>query len=142
MKNIVLLLLVGLCVSVPLSAQDTPADIARRVLSTTPLTDGHNDLPWAIRNADGAPRDVRAYDLRTTTEGHTDVDRLRAGMVGAQFWSVYIPMDAVDEGAARVQLEQMDIAKQLFDRYPDVFQEATSVSDVRSAFGAGRVASV
>jgi len=142
MKKIVLLLLVGLASSAPLAAQDAPAEVARRVLATTPLTDGHNDLPWAIRNADGAPRDVRAYDLRMTAEGHTDIERLRAGMVGAQFWSVYVPMDAVDEGAARVQLEQMDIAKQLFDRYPDVFQEATSVSDVRSAFGAGRVASV
>lgn len=123
-------------------SQDDPASVARRVLSMTPLFDGHNDLPWAIRESETAPHDVRAYDLRQTTLGHTDIKRLRDGMVGAQFWSVYIPMAAVEDGAARVQLEQIDIAKQIFARYPDVFTEATSTSAVRAAWGDGKVASV
>ena len=63
-------------------------------------------------------------------------------MVGAQFWSVYIPMEAVEEGAARVQLEQIDIAKQVFALYPDVFTEATSTSDVRAAWGDEKIASI
>ena len=71
-------------------AQDEHLEIAKRVLSSVPLFDGHNDLPWAIRNAD-APRDVRAYDISRPTPGHTDLARLRAGGVGAQFWSVYVP---------------------------------------------------
>jgi len=126
----------------PAHAQDDPASVARRVLSTTPLFDGHNDLPWVIRESADAPHDVRAYDLRHTTLGHTDIQRLRDGMVGAQFWSVYIPMAAVEEGAARFQLEQIDIAKQVFARYPDVFTEATSTSAVRAAWGDGKIASV
>jgi membrane dipeptidase len=129
-----------LTIAMPVSAQDHDA-IARRVLSTTPLIDGHNDLPWAIRNAD-VPRDVAAYDLRTTTPGHTDLARLKAGMVGAQFWSVYIPLNAVDEGAAKVQLEQIDIANRIFDLYPDAFEPAYTASDVERAFGAGRIGSL
>jgi membrane dipeptidase len=127
-------------IAMPVSAQDHDA-VARRVLSTTPLIDGHNDLPWAIRNAE-KPRDVAAYDLRTTTPGHTDLARLKAGMVGAQFWSVYIPLDAVEEGAAKVQLEQIDIAKRVFDMYPDAFEPAYTASDVERAFGAGRIGSL
>lgn len=116
--------------------------VARRVLSSTPLFDGHNDLPWAIREFEPAPRDVAAYDLRTRTPGHTDIPRLREGMVGAQFWSVYIPADAVEEGAAKTQLEQIDIAKQVFARYPDVFEETLTPDAAVTAFEAGRIASV
>jgi len=115
---------------------------AKRILAETPLIDGHNDLPWAIREYEAAPRNVAAYDLRKATPGHTDIDRLRKGMVGAQFWSVYIPFRSVEEGAAKVQLEQIDIARQIFDRYPDVFQPAYSASDIERAFGAGRIASL
>ncbi len=120
----------------------TPEEVARRVLSRTPLFDGHNDLPWAIREYTAAPRDVVAYDLRGTVPGHTDIPRLRKGMVGAQFWSVYVPFEATKEGAARVQLEQIDIARQVIERYPDVFELAYSVSDVERVFGSGRIASV
>ena len=91
---------------------------AVRVLSSTPLFDGHNDLPWVIREQERVPHSVQAYDLRETTSGHTDSRRLRAGMVGAQFWSVYVDMGSVDVGAARVQLEQIDIARQVIRAYP------------------------
>jgi len=123
-------------------SQDTHMETARRVLSQTPLFDGHNDLPWAIRENTAAPRDVVAYDLRTTTPGHTDIARLRAGRIGAQFWSVYIPFSSVQTGAAKMQLEQIDIAKQIFARYPDVFQETLTADDVVQAFRAGSIASV
>ena len=72
-------------------AQDEHLERARRVLSAMPLIDGHNDLAWVIRQDRSAPFDVEAYDLRRTTSGHTDIARLRAGQVRAQFWSVYIP---------------------------------------------------
>ncbi len=124
------------------SATDPHMEVARRVLTTTPLFDGHNDLPWAIRGYDAAPHDVVAYDLRKATPGHTDIARLKQGMVGAQFWSVYIPASAVEEGAAKVQLEQIDIANQIFRRYPDVFGPALTASDVEREFGNGRIASV
>src|SRR3954447_6914261 len=69
------------------------ADLARalRVLATAPVIDGHNDLPWRIREDSVHPRDVRAYPLRTRAPGMTDIPRLRAGHVGGQFWSIYIP---------------------------------------------------
>ncbi|MBW3555076.1 MAG: dipeptidase, partial [Gemmatimonadetes bacterium] len=115
---------------------------AYRVLSTTPLIDGHNDLPWAIRSYDEAPMDVVAYDLRERTPGHTDLERLRRGMVGGQFWSVYVPAGAVAEGAARVQLEQIDIAKRVIERYPEAFELALRAGDVERIFADGRIASM
>ena len=123
-----------------LSAQD-PAALVRRVLDTTPLIDGHNDLPWAIRNAD-APMDVSAYDLRTRAPGQTDIPRLRAGGVGGQFWSVYIPCDVAGPGAASIQLQQIDIAKQLYRMYPDAFGEALTASQLEDEFARGRIASM
>lgn len=125
-----------------LPAQDNHEEIARRVLDRVPLIDGHNDLPWAIREYEEAPRDVAAYDLRTRAPGHTDIPRLREGMVGAQFWSIYVPYEAVEEGAARFQLEQFDIANRMMEMYPDAFEPAYSASDIERAFGAGRIASL
>ena len=115
---------------------------ARRVLSTTPLIDGHNDLPWAIREATAAPHDVEAYDLRKRVPGHTDLARLKAGMVGGQFWSVYIPGEIKDSGYARVQLEQIDIARRVIAKYPERFQWALTSSAVRSSFKAGKIGSL
>jgi len=117
---------------------------ALRVLSATPLIDGHNDLPWAIRGSDAAPHDVRAaaHDLRGRTDFHTDIPRMQAGRVGAQFWSVYIPASAAAEGAARVQLEQIDIARQIIARYPEAFELALTPSDVERVFGSGKIASM
>ncbi len=128
----------------PGAAQDTHMERALRVLATTPLVDGHNDLPWAIRQSESAPHDVEApqHDLRATTPFHTDLARLRAGRVGAQFWSVYIPYEAVEEGAAKVQLEQIDIANQIIAKYPEALELALTASDVESAFGGGRIASM
>src|SRR5687767_1745348 len=111
------------------SARDVA--VARRVLRATPLTDGHNDLPWRIREVTIRPRDVDAYDLRRRTPGHTDLDRLRRGMVGAQFWSVYIPGEIRDSGYARVQLEQIDIALRVIDKYPETFELVTTEAEVR-----------
>src|SRR5690606_14890685 len=121
---------------------DPALERALRILEETPLIDGHNDLPWAIREYRAAPHDVRAYDLRTRTPGHTDLERLRAGRVGAQFWSVYIPSESVHEGAARMQLEQIDIARQVIARYPDHLELALSASDIERIFGSGKIASL
>jgi membrane dipeptidase len=116
--------------------------LARRALRATPLTDGHNDLPWRIREDTLRPRDVETYDLRRRTPGHTDLERLRRGMVGAQFWSVYIPGEIRDSGYARVQLEQIDIARRVIAKYPEAFELATTEADVRRIFSRGRIASL
>jgi membrane dipeptidase len=115
---------------------------ARALLRATPLVDGHNDLPWVIRNLKEAPGDVAAYDLRRRVPAPEDTDfpRLAEGQVGAQFWSVYIPAD-LKEGFARTQLEQIDIARQVIARYPDTLRLALRADDVEPAFRAGRIAS-
>jgi membrane dipeptidase len=146
MKRVFLLAAVALLtIASPASAQQDP-DLAKamRVLSATPLIDGHNDLPWAIRESAAAPHDVNApaHDLRGRTPFMTDIPRLRKGMVGGQFWSVYIPYESVDSGAAKVQLEQIDIAKQFIARYPEAFEEAYTASDVNRIFGEGKIASM
>jgi membrane dipeptidase len=125
-----------------LPAQDPNLALARKVLSTTPLVDGHNDLPWAIRESKTMARDVEAYDLRKRTPKHTDAERLRRGMVGGQFWSVYIPGEIRDSGYARVQLEQIDIAKRVVAKYPELFELCTTALCVREAFAAGRIGSL
>jgi len=125
-----------------LAAQESPEERARRILAETPLIDGHNDLPWQIRNYEEAPMDVAAYDLTRRTPGHTDLDRLEEGMLGAQFWSIYIPCQAREWGPARTQLEQIDIASRIFQAHPDVFGPAYSASDVERVFGEGRIASL
>jgi len=114
----------------------------RKLLRNTPLVDGHNDLPWAMREAAKDPLDVVAYDLRRKTAGMTDIARLRKGMVGGQFWSVYIPGEVRDSGYARIQLEQIDIAKRVIARYPDVFVPAFTAADVRTAYAQGKIGSL
>lgn len=113
---------------------------ARQLLKKVILVDGHNDLPWAIRTNDKAPGDVAAYDLNGSVPGQTDLERLEKGSIGAQFWSVYIPGE-IGTGFARTQLEQIDIARRMIDRYPKL-QFATTVADIRAAHREGRIASL
>jgi membrane dipeptidase len=115
---------------------------ARKLLESTILVDGHNDLPWAIRKFKDAPRDVDAYDLRTPREGMTDLARLAEGRVGAQFWSIYIPGEIKDSGYARVQLEEFDIARRMIDRYPDRLALALTADDIVRAHKQKKIASL
>lgn len=133
--------ILALTAAVPAPAADDALAHANRVLAGTILIDGHNDLPFTIRRAKAAPGDVAAYDLRGHAPGQTDIPRLRAGHVGAQFWSVYIPGETT-VGAARTQLEQIDIARQVIDRYPDTFRLAGSVAEIRAAHRDHRIASL
>ena len=115
---------------------------AKRILRQTPLIDGHNDLPWRIREDSAAHGDVNKYDLRHRTPGHTDLDRLKQGMVGAQFWSVYTPGEYRDSGYARVQLEQIAIARRVIAKYPDRLALALSSDDIKREFKQRRIASL
>ena len=144
MKPRLALLLLGplalsLLAPLPLPAQDDAALArARKLLKKYPLIDGHNDLPWKIREKTGAPGDVDGYDLRKRTEGDTDFERLREGGVGGQFWSVYIP--AEDKGGfVRTQLEQIDIARRVIARYPDRFTLTGTADEVERAMRRGRI---
>ncbi|MCU0635565.1 MAG: dipeptidase [Gemmatimonadaceae bacterium] len=138
-----LLALAGVAHAQPPAAREAALRArVERVLRTTPMVDGHNDLPWAIRETEIAPRDVERYDLRKTTTGQTDFKRLKAGLLGGQFWSVYIPGEIRDSGYARVQLEQIDIAQRVFAKYPDVFEPASTAADVRRAFARRKIGSL
>ena len=92
----------------PAAAQQRPEhDRVMRLLQRTPLIDGHNDLPWALRqdfNSDPYAVDLNS-DLSGSTELHTDIPRLRAGGVGGQFWSVYVPAGLPPLEAARATFE-------------------------------------
>jgi membrane dipeptidase len=123
-------------------SEDVYLTRAKRILSQTPLIDGHNDLPWRIRENSIARGNVDAYDLRKHTPGHTDLDRLKKGMVGAQFWSVYTPGEYRDSGYARVQLEQIDIARRFIAKYPDRLALALSAEDIRRDFKQGKIGSL
>jgi membrane dipeptidase len=139
----VLLLVLAVTSGAGAAAQSDPAlERARKVLRSVPLIDGHNDLAWEIRHSKTAPRDVAAYDLRGRAPGDTDLERLKAGQVGAQFWSIYVPGEVKDSGYAKVQLEQFDIARRTIARYPDRLALALSAADIEREFKRGRIASL
>jgi membrane dipeptidase len=123
------------------TAPDPALTHAHALLKSTILIDGHNDLPWAIRENDKTPMDVAGYDLRQHTPGKTDLARLKQGQLGAQFWSIYVPGE-IKDGFARTQLEQFDIAKRMIARYPDTLELALSAADIRRIAAKGKVASL
>jgi membrane dipeptidase len=146
MRTLITIALLAVPVMRGTAQQPTPSPanraLAEKVLRETPLIDGHNDLPWAIRISKTAPRDVEAYDLRQHAAGMTDLDRLSRGRLGAQFWSVYIPGEIPDSGYARVQLEQIDIARRVIAKYPDRFVFVTDTAGIRHAFRAHKIGSL
>ncbi|MFB7650132.1 dipeptidase [Streptomyces sp. NPDC056084] len=124
----------------------TPAaphlDEARALLAAHPVVDGHNDLPWALRAK--ARYDLDRCDLATDLTGrtHTDLKRLRAGGVGAQFWSVYVRTDLAGDEAVSATLEQIDCVDQMLARYPGDLAPARTADDMEKARAEGRVASL
>jgi membrane dipeptidase len=141
---------------------------ARDLLRRFPLIDGHNDLPWALREraagdaskvrlappgeVSGGPGEVPGdpaeVNLAAPVAGlHTDLPRLAAGGVGAQFWSVYVPATPAGtplagDGAVTAVLEQIDLARLMISRYPDALELALTAADVERIFTAGRLASL
>jgi membrane dipeptidase len=115
--------------------------LARAMLSRFPLIDGHNDLPWEIREHFG--KDPERAGLTKRLPGtHTDIPRLVQGGVGGQFWSVYVPGTLGQHEAVTAVLEQIDIARQMIRAYPDRFQLALTAADVEQAFADGKIASL
>ncbi len=143
------LLLISLCIIALTAAcapaeepmPEDPVERAKALHAKVPLIDGHNDLPWQIRRK--ANRDVWSIDLdRPQPDLHTDIPRLREGMLGAQFWSVYVPVSMQGKEATRATMEEIDIVYQMIERYPDTFQLATTADEVEAAFAAGKIGSM
>jgi membrane dipeptidase len=134
------------------AASPQQGDDARidRVLSQTPLIDGHNDLPWEIRERFGS--DLKRIDLSVNTAAlpapagspalMTDIPRLRRGHVGAQFWSVFVPVEMKGPPAVEATLEQIDLVKGMCARYSHDLAMAYTAADIRRLHRAGLIASL
>jgi membrane dipeptidase len=151
MSRLAILAIAAIMMAAPsLALAQTPptrAELARvnRILRSTPLVDGHNDLPWAIREDHGNSLDAVDLngDTRTLTPPlHTDIARLRQGRVGAQFWSVYVPAALKGPDATRAVFEQIDLTRRMIARYPRAFEIADSADDIVRIHRAGRIASM
>ena len=113
----------------------------QRVMRAVPLIDGHNDLPWAMRDA--ARYDLDRFDIaRAQPRFHTDIPRLRGGLIGAQFWSVYVPASFQGDAAVTATLEQIAFVHELSRRYPETFTLASTAADLVRIASAGRIASL
>jgi membrane dipeptidase len=135
----VLLLTVPMIRSQP--ADPALLERARALHKHTPLIDGHNDYPWALR--ENARRDLDKLDIaKAQPTIMTDIPRLRAGGVGGQFWSVYVPVELQGQAAVTATLEQIDIVHQMMRKYPDTFELALTADDVDRIFRKGRIASL
>ena len=128
----------------PAAAPDYAARVAR-VLKATPLIDGHNDWPEVLRGREGQGR--WTLDLRRGLEArpvpyNTDIARLRRGMVGGQFWSVFVSSGLPGPEQVKETIEQIDLVHHIVARYPDTFELARTAADVRRIHRSGRIASL
>jgi membrane dipeptidase len=133
-------LALALLAPVPAFAKDEAARVAR-ILKATPLIDGHNDWAEALREEEGEKRWTLPLE-QLPAPYNTDIGKLRAGMMGGQFWSVW-----VDSGKPGIQqiletIQQIDLIKSIVARYPGTFEMARTAADVRRIHGAGRIASM
>lgn len=129
------------------AAEKTERDLAevRQLLRQVPLIDGHNDVPWQYRKR--TSNDFSALDLAHDTATlkpamHTDIPRLRAGGLGGQFWSVYVPVKLSGAAAVQATLEQIDVVHRLCVRYPETFELALTADDVERIHRKGKIASL
>ncbi|XP_043278013.1 dipeptidase 1-like [Venturia canescens] len=125
-------------------------ETVRQVLAEVPLIDGHNDLPWNIRNFvhnqladfnfDEDLRQIAPWSKSAWSQ--TDLLRLRQGMVGGQFWAAYVPCESQYLNAVQLTLEQVDLIKRLIEKYSQHMQFAASSREIREAHSRGRIASL
>ncbi|SCK11073.1 dipeptidase [Streptomyces sp. WMMB 322] len=115
---------------------------ARELLAEHPVVDGHNDLPWALREHVSYDLDKCDIAQDQSSRLHTDIPRLRAGGVGAQFWSVYVRSDFAGDKAVSACLEQIDVVRQLAARHPQDLRLARTAEDMEAARAEGRIASL
>lgn len=141
------------CLAPLMAAQPMPAkaparppvvvgDEARRIHAAAPVFDGHNDLPWSMREKAGGSFD--RFDIAQPQPAlQTDIARLRAGGVGAQFWSAYVPAETGPRGTAlRDTLDQIELIHEMVRRYPDTFEFARTAEDIERIRRSGKIASL
>jgi membrane dipeptidase len=117
-------------------------EVAKALHRRSLVIDGHNDMPWEIRKQAGSNFDKLDIAKRQPTL-QTDIPKLREGGVGAQFWSVWVPVEAGYRGEAlSMTLEQIELVKQMVERYPETFELAYSAADIERIHGDGKIASL
>ncbi|GAB0099920.1 Dipeptidase [Sergentomyia squamirostris] len=132
------------------SSQAHRIDIVRRLLQETPLIDGHNDLPWNIKRYSHNRLDylnftegVRSVEPWSNSEwSHTDIPRLRQGLIGAQFWSAYVPCEAQGLDAVQLALEQIDVIQRFTELYDRHTAMASSSQEIATLHKQGLFASL
>ncbi|XP_077568943.1 dipeptidase 1 isoform X2 [Stigmatopora nigra] len=122
------------------SAKDSYISRALKLMSETPLIDGHNDLPWQLRIQFN--NQLNKVDLNTLEKTHTNIPKIKMGRLGAQFWSAYVPCESQYKDAVRQTLEQIDVIHRMCQKYPDVFMFAKSSRDIIDAFAQNKTASL
>jgi membrane dipeptidase len=138
-------LLVALTLLAALTANAQTDPRITRILREVPLIDGHNDLPWQYRERAKnrlAQIDLRQDQSKLEKPLHTDIARLRAGGIGAQFWSVYVPVSLKGADAVQATMEQIDVVHRLDTLYPDTFALALTADDVVRIHKSGKIASL
>ena len=122
-------------------ASEANLQAARSMLAENGILDGHNDLPWALREADKG--DPALIDIAAAVPfTQTDLPRLAAGGVAAQFWSVYVPAELAGDAAVATTLEQIDLTRRLIARHSGQLELALTAKDARRIMAAGKVASL
>jgi membrane dipeptidase len=115
---------------------------AKAIHAKALLIDGHNDYPWALREHDPS-RNLDSLDISKPQPSiMTDIPRLKAGGVGAQFWSVYVPVELQGQKAVTATLEQIDIVHRMMRKYPGTFELALSAGDIERIHKQGKIASM
>ena len=143
-----LLLATGVTTAQPLVNPSTNSpymQAVREILREVPLIDGHNDLAWQYRKRyhnDFDRLDLRKDLSKLNPPLVTDIPRLRAGGLGGQFWSVYVPPTLSGPAAVQAVIEQIDIVHQMTARYPEAFELALTADDVERIHRQGKIASL
>lgn len=127
---------------VAVCAADQFRDLAVRIMQDTPVIDGHNDLPWQLLKLFNNQLQDPGANLSSLAHTHTNIPKLKAGFVGGQFWSAYVPCDTQNRDAVKRTLEQIDVIQRMCQAYPETFACVTSSTGIRQAFQEGKVASL
>ncbi|XP_025898085.1 dipeptidase 1, partial [Nothoprocta perdicaria] len=120
----------------------THRDDAERIMGTTPVIDGHNDLPWQLLKRFNNQLRLPESNLTVLNGTHTNIPKLLRGHVGGQFWSVYVPCDTQDKDAVKRTLEQIDVVHRMCELYPDTFVCVVDSAGIEQAFLDKKVASL
>lgn len=136
------LLMPGSALARPAADETTYSARIDRILKRTPLIDGHNDWAEALAEKAGDARWTIDLNRMNPKDYDTDIERLRQGRVGGQFWSVYVPASMPGLEQVKATIEQIDLVKRIALRYPQHFTITRTAAEVRGAHKAGRIGSL